>query len=108
MKPTKETLYPFRKDIRNAANYFGVTEQTIRRWLKYYEIYEPKRNYGPNKLTAQDKIVIRKLYFSDKHTQQEIADKFEISQTMVGKIVNKYHSDIHFGANAEIIYDAQE
>jgi len=102
MRPSKEELYNYQTDIKGAATYFQVTEQTIRRWLKYYKIYFPKQNYGPKKISKSIIQEIRKLHHT--YTQKKLGEKFGLTQAMIGRIINNisHKTDIHFGANANL------
>ena len=99
MKPSKEELIKY-QGIKNAAEHFQVTEQTVRRWLKHYGIYHPKKNYGPKKITKSIIQEIRKLHHD--YTQKKLGEKFGLTQAMIGRITNNisHKTDIHFGANA--------
>ena len=102
MKPTKNELIQFQHDIKSMAQFFDVTEQTVRRWLKYYDLYQPKENYGPKKIPHTTIIEIRKL--ADKYTQKELGKRYNLSQAMIGRIINNlaHPVDIRFTASAYV------
>jgi|688.fasta_scaffold164289_4 predicted XRE-type DNA-binding protein len=72
-----------RKDI---CNYFEISERTLDRIIKDYDM--AKMNHGPKNLSSQIISDIRNLYQTGKYKQKEIAEKYNISQSMVSKIVN--------------------
>lgn len=86
MKPNKEELMQF-DNYEDAAYYYKVSQRTIRRWLDSYGLYEPKKGFGPGKISDGDVHKIRCLY-DQGNTQAEIGKIFGISQAMVGRIVN--------------------
>lgn len=43
--------------------------------------------YGPKRLGAAEADAIRRLYASRGHTQQQLAGRFGVSQSLVSKIV---------------------
>ena len=57
---------------------------------------------GAGKLNFTMAKRIRALYASDLHTQNELADMFQVSQSMICRIVNNqaYKSDVTFGGSA--------
>ena len=85
---TKEELEKFAGNIKAAAIEFNVSERTIRRWLKSVGLYQPQTKYNPGKINAQQIKEICYLYNALDLTQQEIANKYKISQAMVGRIIN--------------------
>ena len=104
MKPPKQELIPYQNDFPGAAKQFGVTERTIRRWMVSYELYQPKNNFGPGKLTKKQVQEIRVLYEADACTQAALAERFGVSQPTIGKIVNHIShktGDLRFGSSAQ-------
>ena len=103
MKPTKEKLeYYLRKHGREAAMlFYGKTDRTIRRWMVEYGLthFDGK---GAGKLSFALAKRMRALYASDQYTQSELAEMFEVTQSMVCRIVNNeaYRSDVTFGGSA--------
>lgn len=96
---TKEQLIPFKDNIEEAAIEFGKSARTIRRWLQKFDLYNPQEKYRPGKITKEKAAEIRQLERYANLTQTEIAKKYEISQAMVGRIINNlaYKSDFKFG-----------
>lgn len=48
-----------------------------------------RENYGPKNLSGETVSEIRSLYLAGSFKQSELAEKFNISQSLVSKIVNK-------------------
>lgn len=99
---TKKDLLPFKHDIEGAAKTFGVSERTIRRWLKKLDIYEPREGYGPGKVDIERAAEIRRLY-EEGHTQAELGKMYGITQAMIGRIVNNlaYRVDLRLTGSAD-------
>jgi len=57
MKPSRESLLPYVHKREEAAEFFGVSQKTILRWLKGYGIYEHGQ-YGRGKLNKSKAIEI--------------------------------------------------
>jgi len=85
--PKKEELLQYANNIKEASIKFNVSERTIRRWLKLHNIYYPKSNYNPNKLTTEQVVEIREKYNAG-HNQQKIANEFKVSQATIANIIN--------------------
>jgi len=104
MRPTKTDLQPYENDIKGATQTFHVTEQTVRRWLKHYNLYHPRTNYGPKHLHKSIINEIKKLARTDKYTQKELGSKFGLTQAMIGRIVNgiSHHTDLSLGVNSDL------
>ena len=102
MRPTKKEILVYQHDIKSIAQEYNVTEQTVRRWLIFYEIYQPRKGYGSKNIPHNTVVEIRKL--ADRYTQKELGLRFGLSQAMIGRIINNvsHRIDIRFGANAEI------
>lgn len=108
MTPKKEDLIPFVNNRKEASKIFGVTEKTIVNWMKKYEIYHPKENYGCNKLNSQKAIEIRKLHLQG-HTIKELAEKYEVTFATISRIIKNsiYKQDIDT-ALISVVYNANE
>lgn len=92
-------------DIKEAAKFFNVSERTIRRWKEKLGIYEPEEKYRPGKVGKEVAAEIRRMERSDEYTQKELAEIFNISQPMIGKIINNvaYRSGISGIAEVRIL-----
>lgn len=93
-----------RPTIKEAANKFDVSERTVRRWQQKLGEYSPSEKHKPHKINRQIAVKIRELDRSGKYTQKKLAEIFEISQPMIGKIVNNlaYRTGLTGSANARI------
>lgn len=62
--------------------------------------------YGPKRLTYLEAHEIRVLYSKGEYTQTQLAQKFEVSQSMVCKIINnqahKQAAHINVGGEAGV------
>lgn len=91
MMPSKEELLPYVDNRKEAAANFSVTEKTIVRWLQKYELYQPRKNYGPGKLTMDVARQIRKSY-NDGKTMTELAAEHGVTVSTVSRVL---HNIIH-------------
>lgn len=93
-----------RPTIKEAAKMFGVSERTIRRWQQKLGEYSPSEKHKPHKINRLIATNIRELDRSGNYTQKKLAEIFEISQPMIGKIVNNlaYRSGLTGSAEARI------
>jgi transposase len=88
MMPEKEELIKFLNNTKEAAEKYQVTERTIINWMKKYKIYNPKLNYGCNKLNFDKAEQIRLLYQSNKLKTKDLAKKFGVTITTISRIIN--------------------
>lgn len=88
--------------LKEAAEYFNVSERTIRRWKEFLEIYDPEVKYRPGKVGKEIATQIRNMDRSDKYTQKELAEIFNISQPMIGKIINNVAYRTGISGSAEV------
>jgi len=102
--PPKEDLKVFANDLQKAAETYGKSERTIRRWLEKYNLYKPKKNFGARKLNIKKARKIRALYDTDQYTQKALGKMFGVTQSMIGRIVNNlaYKINFRFGGEAEV------
>jgi transposase len=100
MIPKLDELKPYTNDPKMAAKKFEVSERTIKRWLTFYKLYEPK-NSQPNKLNKAKANIIRDLDIQG-YTQKELAKMFNVSQANIGRIINNiyYKTHIHLKGSA--------
>lgn len=99
-----EELLPFKDNIALAAQKFGKSERTIRRWFQSYGIYSPQKKYVPGKVDKRKAAQIRRLErLEDCLTQKAIGEMFGISQSMVGKILNNqaHKTNLEIGGSAK-------
>lgn len=83
MYPTKEEFENW-SDRMIAAKY-ACSVRTVQRWRKKLSLKRP--GWGPGKLRGKARE-IRLLYNEDKHTQEQLARMFGVSQAAIGRIVN--------------------
>lgn len=108
MIPTKESLIPYINNRKEAAKFFNVTEKTIINWMKKYEIYNPKKNYGCNKLNAEKAIEIRKLYENGCKIK-EISKKYSVTFATISRIINnKIYKEGNDLALINVIYNTSD
>lgn len=72
-----------------------------------HDIYDPKTNYNPNKLSIEQVIDIREKYNSGNN-QQELADEYNVSQATIANVINykTYKFDITLKGSANAVYSA--
>jgi transposase len=104
---TKQELEPFSNDLEGAAERFGKSTRTIRRWLQHHGLYQPNEKYRPGKTTKEIAYEIRRLDFEGL-TQEAIAKKFNISQVMVGKIINNIAHRIELKVSGSAIVSVKQ
>lgn len=102
--PNKEELIQF-TSIKEASEHYQKHPRTIRRWLSHYGLTQGK--YSPGKIDRRKASEIRRL--ESEHTQQEIAEMYSISQTMVGRILNGLaHNIMAITGSAEVKFTPNE
>lgn len=69
--------------LEKVAEIYNISERTVSRWIKRYDL--PKRSY---KLDLYKATKIRRLYFVDGLSLQEIAKLYNVTHTTIGRIVN--------------------
>lgn len=104
MMPSKEQLMPYINDRKSASNKFGVSLKTISRWMKKYEIYVPKENYG-NKLNINKAREIRKKY-EEGIEIKDLAKEYNVTFSTISRIVqNVTYSEIRENARVSVVYN---
>jgi transcriptional regulator with XRE-family HTH domain len=105
MMPKLEELQPYVNNRKKAAEKFGVTEKTIIRWLKHYGFYQPRPNYGCNKLNIEKAIEIRQLHKEGKSIK-ELAELYGVTFSTISRIIHnityKYEKEV---ADVKVIYN---
>jgi hypothetical protein len=71
---------------REIGSKYGCSTRTVQRWRKKLGVKRP--GWGPGKLDMEKACEIRRLYFEEGKTQQELADMFGVSQAAIGRVVN--------------------
>jgi transposase len=110
MIPEKKELLPYVKKRKEAAEHFNVTERTIVNWMKKYNIYKPKKNYGCNKLNLEKAKEIRSLYKNGKKIK-ELSKKYKVTIATISRIINNivYKENMeHDTADVTVIYNANK
>ena len=104
-RPNKSELIDYMHDIKGAALRWGVNERTIRRWLALEDLYNPRDGYGPGKLDKEKAAQIRRLS-STGYTQSQLGTIFNVSQAMVGRVVNNiaHPVNMRLKGTAEVKY----
>lgn len=85
-KPNAETLKG--KSLSQIAAEFDVSERTARRWLASYDLYEPRPNYGCDKLSAEIAQTIRKDFRSGK-TIKELSSHYKVTPATISRILHQ-------------------
>jgi lambda repressor-like predicted transcriptional regulator len=86
-KPLVEELRPFAADRAGAAAKFGVSPKTVVNWLRDSGLYEPRANYGCNKLDMAKARQIRELRDAGAGAA-ELAAKFGVTVAAVYRVLN--------------------
>lgn len=103
-----EELLPYKDNRHEAARVFGVSERTIRRWLQHYGLYEPRKNYGPNKLDQALAEEIREK-FRKGSQMKDLAIEYGVTFATISRVVhNIVHKTKRLGEFAAVtmIYNA--
>lgn len=87
MIPTKQDLLPYVDNRKAAAEKFNVTEKTIVNWLKRYDLYKPKENFGCGKLSSEKASEIRRLYKSGRSVK-ELAKQFGVTDSTISRVIH--------------------
>lgn len=86
MKPSKKLLLPYVHKREEGAEFFGVSQKTILRWLKIYGIYEHGQ-YGRGKLNKSKATEIRKQH-KNGVSIKELATKHEVTFSAISRVVH--------------------
>lgn len=104
MKPSIDDLKPFVKDRTKAAEKYNVSERTISRWMKSYDIYLPKSNYGV-KLDIQKAREIRTKYTSGILIK-DLAEQYDVTFSAISRIINNVtYCESHDTAQVNVTYN---
>ena len=109
MIPDKQSLIPYIENRREAAEKFKVTEKTITNWLKRYDLYKPKQNFGCNKLNFEKAVEIRQLY-KEGTSIKFLASKYKVTFATISRIINNliYKEKTSNMATINVIYNLEQ
>ena len=104
MKPSKEDLVPYIHDKKTATKIYNVSEKTVIRWLKSYNIYE-HGHYGRGKIGKENAITIR-----DKHihgvSMKDLAQEYKVSFAAISRVIHGItYKEIHDCASVSVVYN---
>ena len=105
MIPSKKDLFPYIENRKEAAKIFGVTEKTIINWMKKYEVYKAKENYGCGKLNMEKAKEIRKLYNNDV-TIKELSLMYKVTFATISRVINNLiYKETNDSAVVNVVYN---
>lgn len=79
------------KSRQEVCEQFFISRRTLNRVLKNKGL----KHFGLDRLEDYQVIEIRTLYQSKEYTQMELADKYQVSQSLISKIAsNSIHRNI--------------
>lgn len=110
MIPDKDDLFPYVNDRKAAAKKFNVTEKTITNWMKKYEIYKPKQNYGCNKLNFEKALEIRKNH-KQGESIKSLSSKYNVTFATISRIINNLiyvEKETKDTAKVSVVYNLQK
>lgn len=103
--PELADLLPYVSNRAEAVQKFQVTEKTIIRWMKQYEIYQPIRNCVSKKLNFELAQQIRELHKTGK-TINELSTQFKVTPSAIGRAVHGItYKEGREVADVQVIYN---
>ena len=100
-----DKLASYDGDRGKIAENFGVSERTVIRWLQYYELYQPRANYGCNKLSLKKAREIRKLHEGGA-SMKDLASKYKVTFSSISRIIHKItYKEFKVTADVWVIYN---
>jgi hypothetical protein len=95
---TKKELQEY-TDKELAVRY-QCSVRTVQRWRKKMNVNRP--GWGPRKLNMEVAREIRRRYFGENLTQQQLAKMYRVSQAAIGRVVNNItYPEKKFGFGGE-------
>lgn len=106
MIPKQEDLQPYVYNRKEAAKKFGVTEKTIINWLKKYDMYQPRENFGCGKLNFEKAFEIRKEYKTGS-SMKVLSQKYNVTLATISRVVHNliYREKHEEFAKVNVIYN---
>lgn len=71
---------------REICDILGLSERTLDRIIFKYGL--TKKNYGRKNISQENIKTIKNLYLSGEYKQKDLAKKFNVTQSLISKIVN--------------------
>lgn len=92
--PPKDELLGYVHNKKAAAQKYCVTEKTITLWLSKYELYEPRLNYGCNKLNLDKAREIRECHKLGT-SLKDLANLYHVTFSTISRIIHNitYHEE---------------
>jgi transposase len=105
MKPPKEELEPYVHDRKAATKKYDVSEKTIIRWLKSYNIYE-HGHYGRGKIGKEKAVEIRTKH-QEGASIKSLAKEYDVSFASISRVVHRitYKDAGPDFANVSVVYN---
>jgi len=88
MIPKLEEIIPYCENLEVMANHFKISERTARRWLVHYDLYKPKKNFGPRKLNKKKAKEIRVKFNNQDVSIKELAKEYQVTFATVSRILH--------------------
>lgn len=105
MIPRKEDLLPYVDNRKSAADKFDVSEKTIVNWLKRYDLYKAKPNFGCGKLDMDKALTIRRLY-KEGVAMRSLAKQYGVTVATISRVVNNViYVQIKEVAEVSVVYN---
>lgn len=105
MIPPKDKLLPYHGDKNLIAKDFQVTVRTVYRWLKFHELDNPKKNFGPYKLDECKAREIRNLHTKGV-SAKDLAENYGVTVAAIGRILNNVtYREIKETAEVFVVYN---
>lgn len=102
MRPPKEQLTG---DWKADAERFGVSERTVRRWLKFYDMYCPTPNFGGSKLNLRLAREIRCRYTNEGVSIKDLAQAYQVTFSTISRILHNQTYPEKDTAKVSMIYN---
>jgi len=105
MRPKKKELVPYKENVEKITKDFSVSHRTVIRWLKYYNMYYPRSNYGANKLSMDTARDIRNKYY-DGMVMKDLAEEYKVTFSTISRVIhNITYKQVIGTAEISVIYN---